>query len=125
MSDAAAESRIYRRLLNAVYDLCVALAGDPAPGGPVHRLREGSGFPAGAVSRVNEIIRDTGHEFRLAQYAAPNLSLLEEWRVPLVWDAAFELRKSLGDSHRGWRIEPDREVDGLLRGSGYELRRAR
>lgn len=120
-ADCAAEGELYRAVWNAVYDLRKLLSGE--------KWRDR--WPHVHVSHVNEIIADQGYQFELAQYAEPRRP---PWQAPTssyaeaLWAAAFKLREALDDlngGHRGWAPVLDREVDGLLRGTGYELRRVR
>lgn len=119
MSDAAAEGRLYQEAWGAVFNV-------------KEQLRLGSGsrpdrWEAYFTSKVNEILADTWWQFQLAQYANPiagGYFAEEERNLPRyqkLWDAAFALRKALKNSHRGYRIAFDPEVEGLLRGSGYQL----
>lgn len=116
-ADCAAEGEFYRAVWNAVYDLRNLLSGEKWRDRWHHY----------AVMRVNEIIADQGYRFELAQYAearCPDFAWLEE--AEKLWTSAFKLREALDDlngGHRGWAPVLDREVDGLLSGTGYELRR--
>lgn len=120
-ADCAAEGALYRAVWNAVYDLRNLLSGE--------KWRER--WVNVHVCHVNEIIEDQGYRFELAQYAE---AFRPPWQPPTsgyadaLWAAAFKLREALDDlntGHRGWAPVLDREVDGLLRGTGYELRRVR
>lgn len=119
-ADCAAEGALYRAVWNSVYDLRTLLSGE--------KWRER--WVNVHVCHVNEIIADQGYRFELAQYAEPRRP---PWQAPSVeqasalWVTAFRLREALEHAnvgHRGWAPEIDPEVDGLLRGTGYELRRA-
>lgn len=115
-ADCAAEGEIYRAVWNAVYDLRMCF-------NPEYRGRWLHIY----VGHVNEIIADQGYRFELAQYAAPDMSY-PEIDAERLWDLSFQLRKALkwaNVGHRGWGPVIDREVDGLLRGTGYELRSVR
>jgi hypothetical protein len=114
MSDAAAEGRIYRDVWCAVYDVRATLGGE--------RFCRWS-HPT--VWRFNELIADLGWIFVPAQYVTPE-SIERPLDANALWAAAERLRRalcSLNLGHRGWTPTVDPEVDGLLRGSGYELRR--
>lgn len=115
-ADCAAEDALYRKVWRAVYDLRMCFR-------PEYRGR----WPHIFVRYVNEIIADQGYEFRLAQYALPDMSY-PEIDADRLWDLSFQLRTALKHAnvgHRGWGPHIDREVDGLLRGTGYELREVR
>ena len=121
MSDASAEGELYRDVWNAVYDLRTLLSG----------LLSHDRWINVHVCHVNEIIADQGYQFRLAQYAE---ALRPPWQAPTteqaeaLWASAFKLREALEHlnvGHRGWAPVLDPAGDGLLRGTGYELRRSR
>lgn len=118
-ADCAAEGELYREVWNAVYDLRNLLSGERWRDRWHHYL----------ILRVNEIIADQGYQFELAQYAeAANWGRQHGWSelVEALWPKCFELREALEHlnvGHRGWAPVLDPEVDGLLRGTGYELRR--
>ncbi len=121
-ADCAAEGELYRAVWRAVYDLRNLLSGEKWRDRWHHYL----------VLRVNEIIADRGYQFELAQYAEAqaNWGRQHGWPelVEALWATAFKLREALDDlnvGHRGWAPVLDREVDGLLRGTGYELRKVR
>ncbi|GMV17992.1 MAG: hypothetical protein AMXMBFR56_62160 [Polyangiaceae bacterium] len=118
-ADCAAEGALYRAVWNAVYDLRKLLSGERWRDRWHHYL----------VMRVNEIIADQGYQFELAQYAEAraNWGRQHGWDelVEALWVTAFKLREALkwaNVGHRGWSPHIDPEVDGLLRGTGYELR---
>lgn len=112
-ADCAAEGELYRAVWRAVYDLHVYFC----PSWRGH-------WPHFLVEKVNVLISDQGYRFDLAQYAAPDLSHVEP-DADKLWFLAFQLRSALKHAnagHRGWAPVVDREVDGLLRGTRYELR---
>lgn len=115
-ADCAAEGRLYRAVEHAVYDLRMHFCPDWRGHWP-HLL----------VEKVNVLISDTGYRFELAQYAASDLSHVEP-NADQLWSLSFQLRSALKGArvgHRGWAPVIDAEVDGLMRGTRYELREIR
>jgi hypothetical protein len=94
MSDAAAESRIYQAVWNAVYNLREAMSGE----------RENCSWSSDLVHYVNQLIADLGWWFDCAQYFTPLLKSRYEGQEAKLWDAAFALRRAL----RGLNVGHDR-----------------
>lgn len=116
MRDARAVGDLHRTVWNALYDLRACFGGDL-----IER------WPHQYVEKVNEILRDSGYEFRLAQYAEP-VRAGRPVDAARLWKASFALRRAIRNATIGYRgmspyIDPD--GDYLLDGSGYQLVRSR
>ncbi len=113
MQDASACGSLYQAVWNAVYDLRCSCVGD----------RTVERFPHDKIVKMNELIADLGWQFQLAEYAEPVFDA-KRFDAGAAWQAAADLRRALRGvnvGHRGLAPYIDRQVSGLLSGTGYEL----